>query len=193
MADRHTTVFGDQIDVTALGVGLVKDSEDNLKVYVDDVTIETAPFVTGGSEGIQVKDLGITTSKLADDAVDNSKLADEAVKEENLDALDSPSDGEVLSWNSTSSRFEWVSNVAADTIVESDVICNEIPSGLINSSNVTYTLANSPVAGTVEVYLNGLLQAPGSGLDYTISGQTITFSKAPHTNSDIYVSYVINN
>lgn len=193
MADRHTTVFGDQIDVSALGVGLTKDANDNLKVNVDDSTLETAVLVSGNPAVVQVKDDGITTDKLADDAVTNDKLADEAVKEANLDVLDSPSDGEVLAWNAGSSRFEWISNDTADVVKEADVICNEIPSGLINSSNVTYTLANTPVTGTVMVFLNGLLQAPGVGLDYTISGTTITFVKAPRTNSDLYVSYIIDN
>ena len=183
MADRHTTVFGDQIDLTALGVGLAKDANDNLKVYVDDVTIETAAFISGGSEGIQVKDAGITAIKLAANAVTEDKL----------DALDSPANGEVLAWNSGSARFEWVSNVMPDTVMEADVICNEIPTGTIGSGNVTFNIANAPVAGTVEVYLNGLLQAPGVGLDYTIAGQVITFVKAPKANSDLYVSYIINN
>jgi len=40
MADRHTTVFGDQIDATALGVGLSKDVDDNIKVNVDGASIE---------------------------------------------------------------------------------------------------------------------------------------------------------
>ncbi|MFO7970099.1 MAG: hypothetical protein R6U15_08340 [Candidatus Izemoplasmatales bacterium] len=191
MADRHTTVFGDQIDETALGIGLVKDAEDNLKVLVDDVTIE----ITGstGSEGLQVKDLGISTDKLADDAVTNDKLADEAVKEANLDVDNAPTDGYVLSWNDTEGKFEWVSNEVDDVVKESDVICNEIPSGLINSLNVTFTIANTPVTGTVMVFLNGMLQAPGAGLDYTIAGTTITFVKAPRTNSDLYVSYIIDN
>jgi len=183
MADRHTTVFGDQIDVTALGAGLKKDVNDNLQANVDNVTLETTPLVSGETDALQVKDLGISTAKLADEAVTEAKL----------DVLDTPANGEVLAWNTASSKFEWVSNESADAVQESDVICNEIPSGLINSLNTSYTIANLPVSGTVEVYLNGLLQAPGVGLDYTISGQTITFVKAPRTNSDLYVSYIINN
>jgi hypothetical protein len=191
MADRYTTVFGDQIDVTALGLGLKKDANDNLEVSVDDVTIEIAG--TTGSEGLQVKDAGITEDKIATSAVTESKIADEAVTEAKLDALDTPNDGEFLAWNETSQQFEWIEIDIADAVLESDVICNEIPSGLINSLNVTFTLANTPVAGTVEVYLNGMFQAPGVGLDYTISGNTITFVKAPRTNSVLYASYIIDN
>lgn len=73
-----------------------------------------------------------------------------------------------------------------------NLIVNEIPSGTVDSSNTEFTLANTPVIGTVEVYLNGLLQVPGTGNDYTISGTGISFSKAPRTGSDILVSYAID-
>lgn len=69
------------------------------------------------------------------------------------------------------------------------LIANEIPSGVVNSSNTAFVLTNTPVDGTVEVYLNGLLQTPGTGKDYTISGKDIDFIKAPRTNSEILVSY----
>ena len=223
MADRHTTVFGDQIDVTALGAGIIKDGSDNLAVNVDNSSIEIDTDV------VQVKDLGITNDKLAgsitddkldsdyiqtsevdgvtvefdggsggvglqvkDLGIDTAQLADEAVTEAKLDVLDAPADGEVLSWTS-SGQFEWVPNVDPDAVLEADVIVNEIPSGLINSLNLIYTIANTPVTGTVAVFLNGMYQAPGGGLDYTISGTTITFVKAPRTNSDLYVTYIIDN
>jgi hypothetical protein len=65
----------------------------------------------------------------------------------------------------------------------------EIPSGSINGSNVTYTLANTPVSGSDHLYLNGMLQESGSGNDYTISSTTITMSVAPLTGEKIRVSY----
>ena len=77
------------------------------------------------------------------------------------------------------------------TLETDKFVRNEVPSGTINSINTGFTLANTPVAGTVQVFLNGLLQAPGSGLDYIISGTAITFTKAPHTGSDLYAHYII--
>ena len=76
------------------------------------------------------------------------------------------------------------------TDLESDAfVTREVPSGSVNGSNVTFTLANTPVAGSEQVYLNGLLQDPGAGNSYTISGSTITFLSAPLTNDEIHVSY----
>lgn len=65
----------------------------------------------------------------------------------------------------------------------------ETPSGLVNGANTTYTLANTPVAGSEEVFLNGLLQEPGAGNDYTISGSTITYLAAPVSGDKIRVNY----
>ena len=74
--------------------------------------------------------------------------------------------------------------------LESDsFITREIPSGLINGSNVTFTLASTPVSGSEQVFINGLLQDPGAGNSYTISGSTITFLSAPLSGDEIHVSY----
>lgn len=70
-------------------------------------------------------------------------------------------------------------------------IVRETPSGSVNGSNTTFTLANTPVAGSEEVYLNGILQEPGAGNDYTISGATITYLTAPVTGDKLRVSYII--
>jgi len=154
------------------GDGLGK-SGNTLYVNVDNSTIEIV------SDTLQVKDGGITTAKISDEAVTEAKL----------DILDTPNDGEFLSWNASQSKMEW-KPIAETYVQESDFVMNETPSGDINGTNTTFTLANTPVEGTVEVYLNGILQAPGSGKDYTISGNTITFTQAPETGDVILVSYV---
>lgn len=68
-------------------------------------------------------------------------------------------------------------------------IDKEIPSGLINGSNVTFTLVNTPVVGSEHVYRNGILQESGAGNDYTISGATITYLTAPLTGDKLRVTY----
>lgn len=50
----------------------------------------------------------------------------------------------------------------------------ETPVGAFNDVNTTFTLSQLPVPGSVRLFLNGLLMALGT--DYTISGQTITFT-----------------
>lgn len=71
-----------------------------------------------------------------------------------------------------------------------DKITRETPTGAVNGVNTTFTLANTPVVGSEEVFLNGILQEPGAGNDYTISGATITYLAAPLTNDRLRVSYM---
>jgi len=66
---------------------------------------------------------------------------------------------------------------------------NETPTGAINSSNVTYTLAAAPnPAASLDLYLNGVRQT-GGGVDYTLSGLTITYVTAPSTGDAHVASY----
>jgi hypothetical protein len=70
-------------------------------------------------------------------------------------------------------------------------ITRETPSGTINGSNTAFTLANTPISGSEQVFLNGLLQEPGAGNDYTISGGTITYLTAPISGDRLRVTYMI--
>lgn len=69
-------------------------------------------------------------------------------------------------------------------------ISNEAPTGVINGINVTFTLVNSPIMGSVRVRLNGLGQLAGAGNDYTISGDVITYLAAPKTGDTVLVDYI---
>jgi hypothetical protein len=76
-----------------------------------------------------------------------------------------------------------------DFMAPSDFVVREVPAGSINSVNTTFTLANTPLANTEQVFLNGVLQQSGAGNDYTISAATITYLAAPQTGDRILVSY----
>lgn len=56
---------------------------------------------------------------------------------------------------------------------------NEVPSGTCNASNTTFTLAHTPISGSLHLFWNGTRQAPTT--DYTISSATITMAYAPAT------------
>lgn len=73
--------------------------------------------------------------------------------------------------------------------VTSHKVTRETPSGTINGSTTVFTLAFTPVAGTEEVYLNGILQDAGAGNDYTISGTSITMLAAPLAGDKLRVNY----
>lgn len=82
-----------------------------------------------------------------------------------------------------------VTATAAELNAVGVIVVRETPSGTLNGSNVTFTLASTPIAGSEEVFLNGLLQEPGAGNDYTISGAVITYLAAPLAADRLRVSY----
>jgi len=108
--------------------------------------------------------------------------------------------GETLTNKSISGSTNTITNVSLTTGVtgilpianggrgtSNPPVFNEVPSGTINGSNTTFTLANTPTAGTVLIYRNGLLQVPS--VDYTISGSTITYLYAPSTGDVLRGQY----
>lgn len=65
----------------------------------------------------------------------------------------------------------------------------EVPSGTVDSSNVTFTLAHTPkYPAALHCSLDGLVQKQTT--DYSLSGSTITFVSAPVTGSTLYCDYV---
>jgi hypothetical protein len=66
-------------------------------------------------------------------------------------------------------------------------VTGEVPSGAINGVNVTYTLANTPVAGSLALFQEGARLT--NGVDYTISAITITFVTAPKPNDLLLADY----
>jgi hypothetical protein len=64
-----------------------------------------------------------------------------------------------------------------------------VPTGAVNGINTVFTLPTTPVNSVALVFRNGLLQNPGGGNDYTISGGTITFNTAPLVGDTIISVY----
>jgi len=60
----------------------------------------------------------------------------------------------------------------------------EVPTGTVDGTNTVFTLSYSPIAGTLLVYVNGLLAT-----NYTLAGATITFSAAPTSGASLYATY----
>ena len=70
---------------------------------------------------------------------------------------------------------------------------NATPSGAINGSNVTFTLASAPnPAASLELRLNGQILKSGSSNDFTLSSLTITMNFAPASGDVLTASYVLS-
>jgi len=84
----------------------------------------------------------------------------------------------------------WVTFGSGGGLATSNFVTREIPTGLVDGSNTSYSLAFTPTTGTDSVKRNGVEMQVGGSNDYTISGATITFVTAPVTGDSIQVSYM---
>jgi hypothetical protein len=65
----------------------------------------------------------------------------------------------------------------------------ETPSGSVDGSNTAFGLAHTPSpASSLQLHLNGLLLSPG-GVDYTLSGSSITMATAPSSGGILLAFY----
>lgn len=77
---------------------------------------------------------------------------------------------------------------STDYLNPASVVTRETPTGAVPGTS--YTLANTPIAGTEQVFLNGILQEPGAGNDYTIATNTITYLSTTVAGDKVRVSYL---
>ena len=66
---------------------------------------------------------------------------------------------------------------------------NETPTGSLNGSNTTFTLAHTPLNSSLEFYLNGQLLRPGASYDYTLATATVTMNFAPASSDYVSAGY----
>lgn len=68
-------------------------------------------------------------------------------------------------------------------------VYGETPSGAIDGTNPTYTLAATPNSGTLRLYHNQGRMREGARNDYTLSGLTITMTFNPETSDTLLADY----
>lgn len=142
----------------------------------------TGPTISVAAAGISVLTNSLLVSHIASTAkatvatVSTLMLRDAAGRSQVVDPLTGP-------------------DVANKTYVDSRTlglpITGEVPTGTKNGSNVTFTLAHSPIAATFQLFQNGIMLTVTT--HYTLSGATITYvsgfqpaSTEPHITNYSY-------
>lgn len=76
-------------------------------------------------------------------------------------------------------------------VQSADFVINEIPGGLLNNSNLVYTTAQIFRAGTLQVFLNGVLQAPTVNYNENLNQQGFTMiTPTPISADTLAVAYI---
>jgi len=171
-ADVRWAAGGVGLDLAANGgLGL---SGGKLGVNTDGVSTEIAANV------LSVKDGGITTVKMGDGQVTNAKIAGRAVDGGKLAV------GAVLTENLGDGQVTLLKCAFALPVVPT-FVDGEVPSGVIDGANQSFTLAHAPAGGSLHLYQNGLRQTPTT--HYTLAGDTVSFVTAPPLGATLLADY----
>lgn len=173
--------------ITAIGATKVLDSMIN-----DDVATGLAGTGLSASTGVMAVDLQEVAEVAITVADDYVVLLDGGIsgatkKEKWADIITA-----IAGSGLTATSGVLSADAITDNIIEADILFED-ESTNCNGSQTAFTLASSPVANSVMVFLNGLIQQEGSGKDYTISGTTITFATAPASGDILLVHYLRND
>jgi len=186
----YQTVSGDvtigNTGITAIGATKVTDAMIN-----DDVATNLAGDGLAATTGVLALDLNELTGAVVAVATDSIAIVDSddnSSKKESIADLVTAMAGTGL----TATAGVLSADAITDNIVEADILY-ENESANCNGSNVEFTLAETPIANSVQVFQNGLLQEEGSGNDYTIAGAVITFAIAPVADDLLLVHYIQDN
>lgn len=223
MAQLNTSIRGQQIRDAFFGLALKRNVADNdimdldlseLSSVVVDVANDEIAIIDasdGSSKKEAIADLitGIAGNGLSSAsgvlALDLNELSDTAIDVANdsfafLDNDDSGSKRDTIADFITAIAGTGLTATAGvlsvdaitDNIVEGDIQFED-ESANCNGVTVNFTLSNTPITNSVQVFLNGLLQQEGSGKDYTLTGTTVAFVTAPETGDLLLIHYIINN
>jgi hypothetical protein len=173
--------------ITAIGATKVTDAMIN-----DDVATGLAGVGLSATAGVLALDINeLDIEATFDPSADYVALED---------ATDNGSNRTL--WSVIATAIAGTGITATDGVLSAEAVANNIVEGDIQVENksatcddveVDFTLSNTPIANSLQVFLNGLMQEEGSGKDYTVDGTTVTFAIAPETNDILIIHYIIDN
>jgi len=175
--------------VVAIGATKVTDSMIN-----DDVATGLAGVglsATGGVLAVDLDEVGEVAIDVANDYItflDNSDNGD-TKKEAFADVVTA-----IAGTGLTATAGVLSVDTITDNIVEGDIKLENLSADIDASGYAgVHTLSNTPIANSVQIFLNGLLQEEGSGKDYTLSGTTVTFATQPESGDIVIAHYILND
>ena len=202
---------GDPV-LNVVGGDGITSSTDEIEVTVDDSTIELS--ATNGSGAVRIKDLGVTTAKLAADAVNGDKIADDAINSEHYTdgSIDT---AHIADDNITHAKLEGrYTAIPADINTTTSTIDLDCASNANfrlrgNLGTCTFNLQNMKTGQVVEVLCDGTdLSSANITLASTFTDEQINkigttnfqgskknlfvFSCLDDTDSDAIINYTVN-
>lgn len=174
---------------------------------INDAAVTTDKIATGAISSDKIADGSIITVKIADSAVTSDKLSsssvtleklsDESVAPPKLVATNSPTDGQIPSYDAISGDFTWVDNDGGGSVYTDAQAQDAVASILVPTNSIEFTYVPN-TSLSADVRLDGsTLSLSGSGLKVAdggigttqIANASVTEAKWDVTNdpSDTYL------
>ena len=147
---------------------------------ITDGNVSTAKLADGSVTTVKVADANITTAKLADSNVTTAKIANGAITEPKLSASNSPTNGQVLSYNG--SNFTWVtqsSGGGSDPVMGGDLSGNASNAQIVAGAVGATELATNAVT-TAKITDGNVSTAKLA--DGSVTEPKLNISNSPSTN-----------
>jgi hypothetical protein len=205
----HTLEAGDQITAkvdnpsfaTAANWTVVQANISGAVTSIETAVTDSQMVVYSGATGKIIKKLALTgllkvvngvpsvatASDLPSHTHTTQVGVDQSLAGTFTDTINFQYSGCTITWNDSTKELL----ISVPTTAKTDWKFNQSLTGLQNGSNRIYTIAEAIVAGSDSLIYNGLMLT--RGLDYTISGTTITLSSelfAPETRHTLKVNYI---
>ena len=180
---------GDPV-LNVVGGDGITSSADEIEVTVDDSTRELS--ATTGSGAVRIKDLGVTTAKLAADAVNGDKIADDAINSEHYTdgSIDT---AHIADDNITHAKLEarYTAKATSSATGNQNLDCSTATTFLLtgNIATATLTLQNLKLGQVVDIVMSGTL----SSADITLATKftSVTIRKVGSASLDTSTTNVI--
>ena len=189
--DVNSVAVSGDITITNAGAVAIGNTKVTDAMINDDVATGLAGVGLVATTGVLALDLNELTAETVAVATDSIAFLDETDNSSKLESIADLATAMAGTGLTATAGVLSVDSIT-DNIVEGDIqVENE--SANCNGIVVEFTLSNTPITASVQVYLNGLLQESGSGKDYQVSGTAVTFATAPATGDILIIHYIINN
>lgn len=177
-------------DITIIADGTVSIGTDKVtKLMLNaDVAGDGLAQAAGGELDLDLNELTAAAVNVANDSIAIIDADDDSSKKESIADLATAMAGTGI----TAVDGVLNADAVADNIIEGDIKL-ENESANCNGATTGFTLDNTPVVNSVQVFLNGLLQEEGSGKDYTLTGTAVEFATAPASGDILLIHFIVND
>lgn len=181
------------IDVANDSIPILDATDSTSKLEsVADIVTAIAGDGLAASSGVLAVDLNELTGAVVDVSADSIAIVDandsNASRKEAVADLVSAIAGSGL----TATAGVLSVDSSAIAVLEGD-IAKQDESAICDGVETSFTLDDTPVTNSLDIYLNGTRLVEGSGKAFTLSGTTVTMAIAPESGDALIFRYIIDN